>query len=92
MSDCFDHILNSFESNIASNYESDSIYYEESSNLFVKNKNYYHNKIKAKIIYKTDKAYLLKNSKGLFWVSKTLCRKVKKKSLLIHKSAIFKYL
>lgn len=92
MSDCFDHLLDSFESDIFSNYESDSIYYEKVTKIFIKDKNYYYNKVKAKVIYQTDKAYLLQNSRGLFWVSKTLCRKIKKKSLLIHKSAIFKYL
>lgn len=96
MSDCFDHALEAFESRFWGNHDtpttSNSYEDYDSDSNFKYDKNYYHVKVKAKIVKETEKAFLLKNKKGVFWVAKSLCRKVKRKSLLIHKSAKFKYL
>lgn len=95
MSDCFDHAVEAFESQYWGNSDftsPSSSYFEDNSSNFKKDKNYYHRKIKAKVAFETEKAYLLENKKGKFWVAKKLCRKVRDNSLLIHKSAQLNYL
>ncbi len=50
-------------------------YYNSCKRPFNQNHNYYHSKYyDLKIIHQTEKAYLLENNSGKFWVPKKLCR------------------
>lgn len=93
MSDCFSHVEDAFNS-LGQNHQDtytgcskDSDYLEP----FEKNKLYYHKKFKCVLKHATEKAYLFKAEEGLFWVAKSLCKRLRKKSIYIHQKAKIKY-
>lgn len=87
MSDIFDHALDAFESlqweEAGGPTRGESGEYYNGSN-FDYDPLYYHSKVKIESIeFQTEQAYLFKNKKGKFWVPKSLCRGLKKKSVFI---------
>lgn len=68
MSDTFDHLCDAYENYL---YDGDAgLYYSDHDDLF------YHHRISVLIVASTDKAYLLENSKGQYWIPKKLIKEV----------------
>ena len=52
----------------------DPYYKKNYSNDFVKDKWYYHKKVRVEVVNETQKAYLLKDARGKFWIPKALVK------------------
>lgn len=103
MSDIFDHEADAWDSLDRSIEEADIgryqsidrdfvLLYSKSCTIydFCRDPLFYHRKIKIKgIVAETEKAYLFKIKKKVgFWVPKSMCRRLKKKSVYVHRSVI----
>lgn len=91
MSDCFNHALDAFDS-LGQDHQDRQIY-SKGDYHFEYDPLFYHRKHKVKLIHETKYAYKFKNSKGLFWVAKSLCRqfKPKKGTVFIWYRAVLNY-
>ena len=76
MSDCFNHALDAFES--LGQDPQPSYTYSKGSH-FEYDPLFYHRKHEVQLVHETKLAYRFKDSKGEFWIAKSLCKKFKPK-------------
>lgn len=84
MSDIFDHNLDAFESRFNDHYPDAGS---------PKDRLFYHVKVEATILHKTDKAFLIKyNNLPKFWIPANICQKVyvEEGSLYVHYATFLK--
>lgn len=92
MSDTFNHEADAWDSLDQSIDEGFVWRFTKSGAIdnFCRNPLFYHRRIKIKgIVAETEKAYLFKIKKKMgLWVPKSMCRRLKKKSVYVHRSVI----